>query len=66
MAARHDGGCRPSRAALRALPGIGAYTASALRAIAFGQAAVPVDGNVLRVLARLHRVETPLPAARPS
>jgi A/G-specific adenine glycosylase len=52
-------------AALRALPGIGPYTASALGAIAFGQPAVPVDGNVLRVLARLHRIETPLPAALP-
>ncbi|HSA80000.1 MAG TPA: A/G-specific adenine glycosylase [Geminicoccaceae bacterium] len=62
---RHGGRLPRDQAALRALPGIGPYTASALRAIAFGQPAVPVDGNVLRVMARLHRVETPLPAALP-
>jgi A/G-specific adenine glycosylase len=54
-----------SDAALRALPGIGPYTASAIRAIALDQPAVPVDGNVERVLARLHGIETPLPTARP-
>ena len=62
---RHDGRLPSDQAGLRALPGIGPYTASALRAIAFGQPAVPVDGNVLRVMARLHRVETSLPAALP-
>jgi len=61
--ARHGGVLPQDEAALRALPGIGAYTASAVRAIAFDQPVVPVDGNVQRVLARLHRVETPLPAA---
>lgn len=35
------------------LPGIGAYTAGAVASIAFGQAAAAVDGNVLRVIARL-------------
>ncbi len=65
VVARHQGRLPTDAAALRALPGIGPYTASALGAIAFGQPAVPVDGNVLRVLARLHRVETPLPAALP-
>ena len=40
---------------LRALPGIGAYTAAAVGAIAFGVPAVPVDGNVERVVARLVR-----------
>jgi A/G-specific adenine glycosylase len=60
------GGVLPeSEAALRALPGIGPYTASAIRAIALDQPAVPVDGNVERVLARLHGIETPLPAAAP-
>jgi A/G-specific adenine glycosylase len=44
----------PSREAdLRRLPGIGEYTAAAVAAIAFGQATLPVDGNVSRVLARL-------------
>jgi A/G-specific adenine glycosylase len=49
--------------ALRALPGIGAYTAAAIAAIAFGREAVPVDGNVLRVAARLFAVAEPLPGA---
>jgi A/G-specific adenine glycosylase len=50
---------------LRALPGVGAYTAAAVGAIAFGVPAVPVDGNVERVTARLFAIETPLPAAKP-
>ncbi len=50
---------------LRALPGIGAYTAAAIAAIAFGRRAVVVDGNVERVVSRLFAVETALPAARP-
>ena len=40
-------------AAVRALPGIGEYTAGAICSIAFGQPTPAVDGNVLRVLARL-------------
>jgi A/G-specific adenine glycosylase len=60
---RHGGRIPADDAALRALPGIGPYTAAALCAIAFARPAVPVDGNVLRVMARLHRVETPLPHA---
>jgi A/G-specific adenine glycosylase len=63
VVARHGGRLPADAEALRALPGIGPYTASALRAIAFGAAAVPVDGNVLRVMARLHWVEAPLPGA---
>lgn len=51
---------------LQALPGIGAYTAAAVGAIAFGLPAVPVDGNVERVAARLFAIEQPLPAARPA
>jgi len=38
--------------ALRALPGVGDYTAGAIASIAFGKKAAAVDGNVLRVLAR--------------
>lgn len=49
---------------LRALPGVGPYTAAAIAAIAFGKRAVVVDGNVERVVARLFAVETPLPAAK--
>ena len=53
-----------SEAALRELPGIGAYTAAAIAAIAFGRRAVAVDGNVERVVTRLFAVEAPLPAAK--
>ncbi len=51
---------------LRALPGVGAYTAAAIAAIAFDRAAVVVDGNVERVIARLFAIETPLPDAKPA
>ena len=62
----HDhGGVFPdTEAGLLALPGVGAYTAAAVAAIAFGRPANVVDGNVERVMARLFAVETPLPAAR--
>ena len=52
-------------ASLQKLPGIGPYTAAAIAAIAFDRPAVVMDGNVERVMARLHAVETPLPAAKP-
>lgn len=51
--------------ALLQLPGIGPYTAAAIAAIAFGRPAVVMDGNIERVMARLHDVETPLPDAKP-
>jgi len=61
-----SGGLFPQdEAALRQLPGIGAYTAAAIAAIAFGRRAVVVDGNVERVTARLFAVCEPLPAAKP-
>ena len=50
---RHGGRVPGAAAALRELPGIGPYTAAAVAAIAFGEAVVPIDGNVARVLARL-------------
>ncbi|MEE2567484.1 A/G-specific adenine glycosylase [Hyphobacterium marinum] len=50
---------------LRTLPGIGDYTANAIRAAAFDKPASVVDGNVERVLTRLFRIETPLPKAKP-
>jgi A/G-specific adenine glycosylase len=49
---------------LQKLPGIGPYTAAAIAAIAFGEPATPVDGNVERVVARLFAVRQPLPAAK--
>ncbi len=51
---------------LRALPGIGPYTAAAIAAIAFAAPEVVVDGNVERVMARLFAEETPLPLAKPA
>jgi len=63
---RHDGTFPCDIAALRALPGIGDYTAAAVAAIAFDSAAIPVDGNVERVVARLFAVEQELPAAKPA
>jgi len=64
--ARDHGGVFPAtEAALLKLPGVGAYTAAAVAAIAFHQPANVVDGNVERVIARLYAVETPLPAAKP-
>jgi len=59
------GGFPDTEAGLRALPGVGAYTAAAVAAIAFDRPAVVVDGNVERVVARLFAVQTPLPAAKP-
>ena len=49
---------------LRALPGIGPYTANAVGAIAFGLPVLPVDGNVERVAARLFAITDPLPGAK--
>lgn len=60
-----DGQFPDTRAGLQALPGIGPYTSAAIAAIAFDRAETVVDGNVERVMARLHAVETPLPAAKP-
>ncbi|MFP4098477.1 MAG: A/G-specific adenine glycosylase [Alphaproteobacteria bacterium] len=50
--------------ALRGLPGIGDYTSAAIMAIAYNQKACVVDGNVERVMARFHAVDTPLPQAK--
>lgn len=60
----HGGQFPQSEAELLMLPGIGPYTAAAITAIAFDQPANVVDGNVERVMARLHAVKTPLPAAK--
>jgi A/G-specific adenine glycosylase len=58
------GGFPETEAELISLPGIGAYTAAAVAAIAFGQPTNVVDGNVERVMARLHAVEDPLPRSK--
>lgn len=65
-AVAHDhGGVFPdTEEGLRALPGLGPYTAAAVAAIAFDRPTNVVDGNVERVMARLYAVETPLPDAK--
>ncbi|WP_138935667.1 A/G-specific adenine glycosylase [Roseovarius arcticus] len=65
VVAEHDGQFPREHAALLKLPGIGPYTAAAISAIAFDAPEVVVDGNVERVMARLHDIHTPLPSAKP-
>ena len=63
---RDHGGVFPdTEEGLRALPGIGPYTAAAIAAIAFGRRTMPVDGNIERVVSRLFAVDEPLPQAKP-
>ncbi len=59
------GGFPKSERELRALPGVGAYTAAAIAAIAFGQRAVVIDTNVERIVARLAAIDLPVEQARP-
>ena len=63
---RDHGGVFPTSAlGMRALPGVGPYTAAAVAAICYDEPAVVVDGNVERVMARLFAVQAPLPSAKP-
>jgi A/G-specific adenine glycosylase len=61
VVAEHDGRFPDQEADLLTLPGIGPYTAAAIAAIAFNRKAAPVDGNIERVLARIHADTTPMP-----
>jgi len=63
---RHGGKFPADQSDLLTLPGIGAYTAAAIAAIAFDRSVVPVDGNIERVVTRLFAIEGPLPAAKPT
>ncbi len=65
VAGGHDGRFPDTEEGLRALPGIGAYTAGAVAAIAFDRPAAAVDGNVERVMTRLFTIEEELPGAKP-
>jgi A/G-specific adenine glycosylase len=58
IVARFGGELPNSYEALLTLPGIGEYTAGAIASISFGEAVPAVDGNVLRVYARLFALET--------
>jgi A/G-specific adenine glycosylase len=62
----HAGRFPADEAGLRALPGIGAYTAAAIAAIAFDRPATVVDANVERVVARLFAVRAKPPRAKPA
>lgn len=54
-------GVFPSEVAdLLTLPGVGPYTAAAISAIAFGRPAVVIDGNIDRVMTRLHASHVPI------
>ncbi|OYQ36753.1 A/G-specific adenine glycosylase [Sandarakinorhabdus cyanobacteriorum] len=64
VVAQHGGRFPGEEAALRALPGIGDYTAAAVAAFGFGRDAVVIDGNVERVVTRLLALAEPLPGAR--
>lgn len=63
--AAHGGRFPDTEEGLRSLPGIGAYTAGAVAAIAFDRPAAAVDGNVERVMTRLFAIGDLLPGARP-
>src|ERR1041384_5250355 len=65
VAAQHGGVFPDTEEELLTLPGIGAYTAAAIAAIAVDRAASPVGGNIERVIARLFAVKDELPAAKP-
>jgi A/G-specific adenine glycosylase len=62
---RHGGAFPTEAPALRALAGIGDYTAAAIAAIAFDRRIAAVDGNVERIVARLYAVPESLPEAKP-
>ena len=64
VANEHGGRLPDHETGLRALPGVGDYTAAAVAAIAFGRRAVVVDANVERVVARLAALETPFPRGK--
>ena len=60
----HAGAFPDTEEELRALPGVGPYTAAAIAAIAFERLTMPVDGNIERVVSRLFAVEEALPKAK--
>ena len=65
VVAREMGGVFPLTAeGLRQLPGVGAYTAGAIAAIAYDERQAAMDANAERVVARLYAVETPMPKAK--
>ncbi|MEL6203480.1 MAG: A/G-specific adenine glycosylase [Pseudomonadota bacterium] len=64
VVADYNGAFPADEEKLRALPGIGDYTAAAIASIAFDIPSPVVDGNVERVFTRLFAIDTPLPKAK--
>jgi A/G-specific adenine glycosylase len=62
--ARRRGVFPDDEASLRKLPGVGAYTAAAIAAIAFNRVASPVDGNIARIVTRLQAIQQPIAQSR--
>jgi A/G-specific adenine glycosylase len=60
----YNGRFPSERDMLLSLPGVGPYTAAAISAIAFDKPETVVDGNIERIVSRLYRIYTPLPAAK--
>jgi A/G-specific adenine glycosylase len=65
IASEYGGVFPKTEKALLELPGIGPYTAAAIAAIAYGQRATVVDGNVERVISRVFSITEPLPTSKP-
>lgn len=62
----HNGQFPQTAKELEKLPGIGPYTSAAIAAMAFGEAATVVDGNVLRICSRLFCDSSPIPSDKAS
>ena len=62
--ARYGGRMPATAAEVRQLPGVGDYTTGAILSIAHNQPQPAVDGNVLRVISRLYRIEEPAEQSR--
>ena len=65
IVSEHGGRFPDTYDALLKLPGIGPYTAAAVASIAFDRAETVLDGNVERVMSRLHDIHAPLPGVKP-
>jgi A/G-specific adenine glycosylase len=65
IAENHNGVFPDTYEGLKALPGIGDYTAAAISAIAFNKESNVVDGNVERVMSRIFDLREPVPASKP-
>jgi A/G-specific adenine glycosylase len=60
VSADYGGAFPDTYSGLRALPGVGPYTAAAIASFAFGRQVAVLDGNVFRILARFYNDATPI------